>query len=114
MEILGWILIGLGIAVIGGGGIPPYGFSRSPVLLDKYCKNKAEGREPTLDEKDAYAVHIAHKVGFYLVILGGLILFFGFLISERYKTVVSRPQSIFFEATTSLTPGGTLVFTESC
>lgn len=83
MKILGWILIGLGISAIGGGGIPPYGFSRLPGFLAGYQKNKSEGREPSLDEKDAYAAHVAHKVGIYLVISGGVVLVIGLLIAWR-------------------------------
>lgn len=83
MGILGWILIGLGISAIGGGGIPPYGFSRLPDFLAGYHKSKSEGREPSLDEKDAYAVHMAHKVGIYLLISGVVVWVIGFLISWR-------------------------------
>jgi hypothetical protein len=72
--------MGVGFSIIGGAGIPPYGFSRLPVLLDGYKRAKLEGREPTLDEQEAYSTNIAHKIGAYLVIFGGIILVIALLI----------------------------------
>jgi hypothetical protein len=80
MKNLGLILMGVGFSFIAGGGIPPYGFSRLPVLLDGYKRAKLEGREPTLDEQGAYSTNIAHKIGAYVVIFGGLILVIGLFI----------------------------------
>jgi len=77
MQVLGFILIGLGVASIVGGGVTPNNFS---ALLDGYRRAKLEEREPTLEERWAYSNHIAHRVGIILAILGGLICFVAFFI----------------------------------
>jgi hypothetical protein len=84
MKIIGLVLIGLGISVIGGGVFTmPYGFDRRSILLDGYRKAKSESREPTLDQKWAHSTTIMIKPGLFLVLLGVVIWFVGFLTGEE-------------------------------
>ena len=76
MKILGLILFGAGVSFIGGGVFSmPYRFGQQSGFLEEYRKAKSENREPTLDQKAAYANQVANKIGLFLVIFGGVIWF---------------------------------------
>lgn len=80
MGDIGLALLGTGIGVIGGGGLPTRG-KQYPQLLEGYREAIQRKVEPTLDQKGAYANHIFYRIGTALVVVGATI-WVGFTLAK--------------------------------
>lgn len=81
MKMFGAALLGLGIAiVVGGGGLPVIGGRSVLALLAEYKVAKSENRAPSLDQQGAYYTYMSYLIGGVLAIVGTVAWVIGFVL----------------------------------
>ena len=74
-------LIGLGVSIAIGAGVPPYGFKKLSAFLAAYKKATQEGLKPTPDQSLANSCYIAYLIGAWLIAIGVAAIFLAIVFS---------------------------------
>lgn len=83
IKAIGLVLVGIGAAILaGGGGLPNRGVREFKKLVSAYRIEKREGREPTVEQKGAFYTYCSYLVGGCLVSFGFVFLLVAFLVGE--------------------------------
>ena len=80
---IGYFFVVMGAAfLIGGGGIPPYGFQKGYKLFQEYKTVKASLGTPSLDQKGAYCTYMCYKIGGFCILSGVILIVMYLLLGE--------------------------------
>ena len=79
IEIIGMVLMGIGVAGAIARPLPPGGFSGLRRLLGEYQSEKDKGNVPGPDAQDANVYFMGKLISIGLFTLGGLAWLAGFL-----------------------------------
>lgn len=78
---VGYLLIGLGLAIgIGGGGVPAFGFRATFSLYKEFKKMKVSGTEPPMEHKGAYYTVLNYKISAICILMGLLLVVIKYFI----------------------------------